>query len=106
LVPVLILVGLVISNPVWGEEITYGKGVETCSSYLAAYSSVSITSGVKYTASLDAHKFFGFVDGYRSAFLRKRKLENSDSYRCLSSWCRDNPNRYFVRGVEELVKRF
>jgi hypothetical protein len=106
LVSVLILVGLVISNPVKAEDKVYGKGVEKCSTYLGVYGSFSITSGQKYTVSLEGHKFFNFIDGYRSAHPTKRRLGSIEGYRWLASWCRDNPNQYFLRGIDQLVKRF
>ena len=76
------LIALLVSGPAWAlKDQTYGKGIEKCSTYLGAYSSLSMTGTKNYTASLETHKFFGFVDGFRSAHPTKRTLMGTASYR-------------------------
>ena len=86
--------------------------VANCSEYLDSYSTSSPLDG-GFTGDAIAHRVFGYIDGYLSAYNRYADngkaniadgLSHSDVRRWVASWCRDNYSRSLHHALDAFVQ--
>ena len=86
----------------------------SCGYYLDAYSRTTLTGDTAQEGNHQAWGVFGWIDGYLTAYNAhvangKESILGSmtinDARRWIAAWCRDNPSKDVMVGIEVLIRK-